>query len=188
MNRRESLKSVALLVLGIAAAPLGGCRRAPKGKGISSLSTEAQALIALVAETILPETSTAGAQTAGVAGFVVRALNSCLPAKQRDQVVRGLDALEQSCYSSFGHSFSHCTSAQQREIVEKLDREAFGLLGKIKAKLLRRDHYFKTLKRLCVSGYFTSRQGATEALAYDPVPGRWSGCVEMKPGQKVWAL
>jgi hypothetical protein len=44
------------------------------------------------------------------------------------------------------------------------------------------------MKQLTVAGYFTSEIGATKALAYLPIPGRFEGEVAMTPGQKTWAL
>ncbi|MCU0354758.1 MAG: gluconate 2-dehydrogenase subunit 3 family protein, partial [Cytophagales bacterium] len=33
-----------------------------------------------------------------------------------------------------------------------------------------------------------SEIGATQALEYVPVPGRYEGCIDLKPGQKSWAI
>jgi hypothetical protein len=43
------------------------------------------------------------------------------------------------------------------------------------------------LQELTVLGYFSSEIGATQALAYDPLPGAYRGCVDLAPGQKAWA-
>jgi hypothetical protein len=47
--------------------------------------------------------------------------------------------------------------------------------------------FVKTLKELVVLGYATSKIGATQALAYDHVPGRYRGCVPLTAGQRTWA-
>ena len=44
------------------------------------------------------------------------------------------------------------------------------------------------MKELTVTGYFTSEIGATQALEYLPVPGKFEGDVPLKPGQKAWAI
>ncbi len=41
---------------------------------------------------------------------------------------------------------------------------------------------------MTVTGYFISEIGATKALAYLPIPGRFEGDVAMQPGQKCWAI
>ena len=44
------------------------------------------------------------------------------------------------------------------------------------------------MRQLTVTGYFTSEIGATQALEYLPIPGKFIGDVPMEPGQKTWAL
>lgn len=50
-----------------------------------------------------------------------------------------------------------------------------------------RRHYFRMLKELTLLGYFTSEIGATQALRYQQVPGKWEACVPYKKGDKLWA-
>jgi hypothetical protein len=40
---------------------------------------------------------------------------------------------------------------------------------------------------LTLLGYFTSEIGATQAYEYIDIPGRYDGCVDLKPGQRVYA-
>jgi hypothetical protein len=48
--------------------------------------------------------------------------------------------------------------------------------------------FFRLMKELTLLGYFTSEPGATQALEYVAVPGRYDGCIDLKPGQKNWAM
>jgi hypothetical protein len=48
-------------------------------------------------------------------------------------------------------------------------------------------HYFRMMKELTLLGYFTSKEGATMALRYKAVPGRYDGNVPYKKGDKAWA-
>lgn len=48
-------------------------------------------------------------------------------------------------------------------------------------------HYFRMMKELTLLGYFTSEIGQTQALRYNPVPGRYEGCVPYKKGDKAQA-
>jgi hypothetical protein len=43
------------------------------------------------------------------------------------------------------------------------------------------------LKELTLLGFFTSEVGATQALRYLPVPGKYDGNVPYKKGDKAWA-
>ena len=48
-------------------------------------------------------------------------------------------------------------------------------------------HYFRMMKELTLLGYFTSEIGQKQALNYNPVPGRYEGCIDYKKGDKAWA-
>jgi len=49
------------------------------------------------------------------------------------------------------------------------------------------NHYFSQVKQLTLWGYFTSEPGATKALRYVAVPGKYEGCIPYNKGDKAWA-
>ena len=49
-------------------------------------------------------------------------------------------------------------------------------------------HYFALMKQLTLLGYFTSEPGATQALNYVSVPGKFEACIPYKKGDKAYAL
>ena len=48
-------------------------------------------------------------------------------------------------------------------------------------------HYFTMMKELTLTGFFTSEVGATKALRYVAVPGKFEGSVPYTKGEKAWA-
>jgi Gluconate 2-dehydrogenase subunit 3 len=48
-------------------------------------------------------------------------------------------------------------------------------------------HYFRMMKELTLTGFFTSEAGATKALRYDAVPGKYDGCLPYKKGDRAFA-
>jgi hypothetical protein len=84
------------------------------------------------------------------------------------------------------------TVAYKKE--DKKKEEATQAKGEaaLKSKGTQKDnkkaYFFQLMRDLTVLGYFTSEVGATKALAYVPIPGRFDGCTDLKPGQKAWAL
>jgi hypothetical protein len=48
--------------------------------------------------------------------------------------------------------------------------------------------FFKLVKDYTMTGYFLSEIGATQALAYEQVPGGYWGDLPLQPGQKAWAI
>jgi hypothetical protein len=43
------------------------------------------------------------------------------------------------------------------------------------------------MKQLTMLGFFTSKTGATEALRFVAVPGRYDACIPYKKGDRAWA-
>jgi hypothetical protein len=119
-------------------------------------------LLAEVVETILPATDTPGAKAARVHVFVDLALARCVSDAGRAAALAALRAL--------GAVFLAAAPDVRRARLASLEPAALALL-----------------QELTVLGYFTSEIGATQALAYDRVPGAYRGCVELAPGQKAWA-
>jgi len=56
-----------------------------------------------------------------------------------------------------------------------------------KEKLNMKPRFFAIARDLTLLGYFTSETGATKAYEYVEIPGRYDGCADLKPGQRVWA-
>jgi hypothetical protein len=119
-------------------------------------------VLAEVVETIIPTTSTPGAKAARVHVFVDLSLARCVSPDRQRPVLAALDSL--------GDGFVAASPADRTTRLGAIDKDAFALL-----------------KELTVLGYFTSEIGATQALAYDKVPGGYWGCLDLKPGQRGWA-
>ena len=189
MNRRKAIGSI-LLLAGAGAAVITGVKlrtlyRTPELRKLHTY----KALITEFAETIIPATDTPGAKAANVAPFIISMIEDCTPKKEQNKFINGLEDVEEFAHAKYNHSFVDC-SQQERNVIadhfEKRDRPYKGIPGKVSYKLLG-DSFFTILKKYTVSGYCNSLVGATKGMAYDYVPGRYEGCVTLKPGQKCWA-
>jgi hypothetical protein len=130
-------------------------------------------LLAEVADVIIPTTDTPGAKAAGVEQFIVRVMRDCYVREEQEQFYAGLVKLDADSRTAHGKGFAELDGAQKSEmltVATKKDRP-----------------FFRLMKQLTVAGYFTSEIGATKALEYVPIPGRFEGDVLMQPGQKTWA-
>ena len=78
------------------------------------------------------------------------------------------------------------TAAQKTELLSEVDKEA-AAYAKDKKKE-DPNHYFSLMKQLTLLGYFTSEVGATQALRYVAVPGKYEGCIDYKKGDRAWAI
>ena len=186
MNRREALSSVALLLGGTmlgAEAFLSGCKT-KTDVGISFSASDISFLDE-VAETILPATSTPGAKAAKVGEFMTVMVKDCYEEKDQKIFMEGMSKLDEASKKKNGKSFMESTAGQRHDLLVELDKEQ-----KEYQKAKKDDqptHYFRMMKELTLSGYFTSEVGATKALRYVAVPGKYEGCIPYNKGDKAWA-
>jgi hypothetical protein len=83
-------------------------------------------------------------------------------------------------------------AAQKLELQTKADPKSFKENPAqnpmaFKEKPKSKPYFFAIARDLTMLGFFTSEIGATQAYEYVAIPGRYDGCVDLKPGQRVWA-
>ncbi|MBI2730410.1 MAG: gluconate 2-dehydrogenase subunit 3 family protein [Sphingobacteriales bacterium] len=186
MDRRELLKMIALATGGTIIGGeflLSGCKSG--SSGVTSLASVDVALLDEIAETILPKTNTPGGKDAEVGKFMKLMVTDCYEEKDQKIFVEGLDKLDEACNKMHSTSFIKATPRQRNDLLLSIDKEA-----KEYNKTKKPDdpnHYFTMIKQLTLLGFFTSKPGATQALRYIAVPGRYDGCVPYTKGEKAWA-
>lgn len=190
MNRRDAIRNVAIL-MGTALsastlAALEGCKSRPATYTLQT--PETKELLAEIAETIIPATSTPGAKAAGVQDFIVTMINDCYDEKAQKVFEEGINKINEESKKKFdGKVFLDLTPEQRTELLTAIDKERVDYNKRENKKKEDPVHYFQYMKELTLLGYFTSKPGATEALRYIAVPGRYEGCVPYKKGDRAWA-
>jgi hypothetical protein len=197
MNRRELLQRVAYLMGGAISAPavlgvLNGCTAKKEATWQPVfLSKEQGAVVADVAEIIIPRTDTPGAQDAGVPAFIDTMLKDVYEEADRQRFVSGLKAFDDAARTAHSKGFVELPKQQQADLVRKFHDEAVAseLALETRPSYLQRPFILMT-KELTLLGFFTSKAGATEVLQYAAVPGGFQACVPLaKAGNgKSWAL
>ncbi|MCE7070241.1 MULTISPECIES: gluconate 2-dehydrogenase subunit 3 family protein [Dyadobacter] len=176
MNRREAVQKITFLLGGTLSAPLmAGIMGEKLNFGPSlDISAEQEALLADVADTIIPTTGTPGAKAAGADKFITRIMRDCYEMADQKKFYSGLDKIDAQSKEVYSKGFSALDATQKNDI--------------IKRTTVSDKPFFLQMKGLTVTGYFTSEIGATQALDYLPIPGRFDGSWPMPKGQKSWAL
>lgn len=178
MNRRAAVERISLILGGAALSPqlTAGLMGQVTNSGASVAVDEAQqALLAELADMIIPTTDTPGAKAAGVEQFIVRLMRDCYVIEEQRSFYDGLAKLDADSKAAHeGKGFVELDEAGKKAMVEQTVKT--------------NKAFFKLMKELTVAGYFTSEIGATQALAYLPIPGQFLGDVPLKPGQKAWAM
>lgn len=210
MERRELLKMIAL-VTGSAFIGgellLSGCTNPPSIGGAAFNDADISFLDE-VGETILPKTKSPGAKAAEVGKYMKVMVNDCYTPEDQTTFHAGIKQLDEACTKMHSTGFIKATPEQRYSLLVALDKEAkeyqkakndfdWQQGEKEKAELAkgnkdfkrekRQPHYFTMMKQLTLSGFFTSKVGANEALRFVAVPGKYDGNLPYKKGDRAWA-
>ncbi|MEM6318021.1 MAG: gluconate 2-dehydrogenase subunit 3 family protein [Bacteroidota bacterium] len=186
MKRRTALKNSAYLLGGVLsastiAAIFESCG-APAAEGDvwtpEFLSVEEGKIVTKIADILIPSTDTPGAVEAGVPQYVDRVAATLLGDEEKKFVKEGFKAFMAAAKEATGKSFLDASAeeqlaflqAQEKAFVEGNEPSLFG-----------------QMKQTIYQGFFTSEEGATQVLMYEPVPGNYDGCIPFSEVNGTWA-
>jgi len=182
MQRRELIKMVALLTGGSVIGAdlfLAGCKNRSAN---NNSNADDIAFFDEVAETIIPKTNTPGAKDAATGSFMTLYASDCYDEASQKILKEGISKINEASDKKFGATFMKINSTQKTELLTAIDKEAKEYAKQNPAS----PHYFTLMKQLTLLGFFTSKPGATQVLRYNPVPGKYEGCIDYKKGEKSW--
>lgn len=175
INRRQALQAAGIFLGTAISSPILAIIEGKKtyfGKNYQASAAEIL-LLAEMAETIIPTTDTPGAKAADVHQFIQKVIKDCYSLADQNKFYESINDFDKKLKST-GKSFTSSTEQEKIAALKQLHKDD--------------PEFFKRLKELTVTGYFTSEIGATMALAYLPIPGKYEGCLPLTNGQKAWAL
>ncbi len=183
MDRREALHlTAAFLGTSVIGAQvfLSGCSSPRETRGV--LTEEDLPLINALCEVILPATSRSpGAGTAEVGKFVLSIVKDCYSQEEAQVFESGIRSFQLNVNEAYDRDFPNLNPEDQTKLLMQYDREAQ------EHEARDQPHFYSMLLQLTIWGYFISEPGATQALRYNPVPGRYEGCLPYEKGQSAWA-
>lgn len=178
MNRRKALERTSLLLGGVLTSSiwtgvLNGCEAPKELDWTPKFMSKDEALITeSLVDILIPPTETPGASEALVHRFIDEMLYGYLDPGEQKTVQNGLKALQEM-------GFLDLENAERIQTLHKLSTS----VAQDGA-----ESFFQMIRSMTLLGYFTSELGATQALAHDPVPGSYEGCIPVdKYGGKTWA-
>lgn len=181
VDRRSVLGGVVAAFAGTVFAPIARAEAA----GINPLhspvanpvfSDAQRALLAELAERILPTTDTPGAKAAGVHDYIEQLLGEWALPDEAGLVTAGLDAFDAYARTTLGKPAAALDAPQ-------LD----GLLTLSMDGKLADPAFFPALKQMVLTGYYTSEIGVTIEQVYLPVPGRYDGAYPYAEVGRIFA-
>jgi len=171
------LGDLGLLADALAAAPAAGKPAAAP----EFLSPAELQLTGVLADLVIPRTDTPGALDVGAHRTVDHLLAVCAEAPAQAAYKAGLARIDAAARAGGGKPFIALPPARQVALLQALDAGSapFGPADQ---------GFFRQLKGYVAFAYYTSEAGASQELAYLPVPGGFKGDVKVSPSTHAWAI
>ena len=134
-----------------------------------SITTEQEAMLAELTESIIPKTSTPGAKDIYAHLFVLKMVDDCGNEDEQKKFVKGMEAFEKFVKEKNGQSFLESDVTQRLAVLEEFEKN----------KGLNDDKtfFYNATKSLTIQAYTSSKFYLTNVQVYEMVPSRWHGCV-----------
>jgi hypothetical protein len=162
----------------------------PTTPALKTLNPHQDATVTAMAELIIPQTETPGAKAVRVNEFIDLILTEWYDDEDRTKFLEGLANVDTQARDLFGKDFVDCPAAQQKQLLTALDEQ---LTEKRQAdifsshrrrrELLANNDFFYALKQLTLVGYFTSEEGAKQALHYEVIPSKHIQCAPLEEAE-----
>lgn len=142
------------------------------------------ALLDEIGDTIIPETDVPGAKAVGIGEFLAMMIADCYEPDEQARLRAGITDIATRHRERFGGEFASGSAADRTALLNDLDREQRAHHATLEAG--GDPHPFRVLKELTILGYFSSEIGATRALRYMEVPGRFDGNAPYERGDRAF--
>ena len=173
MNRRELIKNIALLSGGLfigANFLLSGCKRDDAGSLV--LSEDLLKLLADVSETIIPETTTAGAKTTMVAEFITKIFQDIYSEEEQKDFIAALEKINAKANGVYSKEYTALADAEKAAVIQQVKSPD--------------DKGFLAMYQIILFSYLSSEKGLQASFRYTPVPGKFIGDIPYKKGDKMY--
>jgi len=196
MQRREVLRLMgAASVFSVLSSDLlGATLRAQlteKSPGVlHTLSPQQNDIVLTMADVMIPATETPGAKGARVNEFIDLILSEWATEEEKSIFLEGLAEVDRTANELFGHGFAAASAKEQAAIVQIFDEElAARNVDKLPEHIPTWEQtlvmpFFAQMRKLTLTGYYTSPMGQEQELKVEIIPGALHGCVpepEVKP-------
>lgn len=167
MERRSAVKNISLSIGGLIALPSWAISWSPKTfSNLHFSSNYDKILLGEIAETFIPQTSTAGAKTLKIDQFIGRMIYDCYADDTQRLFEKGLISTENLAKKSFSKQFSQCSANERMDILNQISQS--DEVGK---------KFVNLVKGLTIQAYTNSEYYMVNVLKYEMAPGFYHGCV-----------
>ena len=194
MDRRDAITTTSLIMgftlTGTAMTGfLSGCKADTSSSWKPlSLTDGLDEFLAELADAILPRTETPGAKDVFVHRFIDQLITDFYTGESRQDFIANVKSLEDECRTSMGKSFQNLSEEKKISFLmsqeEKGGKLPFNLWGNTLES--NNSHtFYRSLKSMILWGYFSSEKVGKEVLTYNPISGKYTGCIDLVEGQRI---
>ena len=156
---------------------------------LTFFSNAQRAQVAELAEAIIPKADTPGAIKAGVPGWIEVIVKDCFTPLNQTVITDGLAEITMRCAKEHGKSIAELEPAAQVAFLTMVDNETKAAkLTLIEEGRKVPNTFLEQFKELTKFCYVNSEIGATQAIDYQLVPGKWIPDMKLEPGMKAYAM
>jgi hypothetical protein len=172
MTRRETLRNLFAATGALVALPswAQSWTKAEVNLHAATFTTSEQALVASIADTIIPGGNSIGALSVGVDKFLVKLFDVCYEPEAQQNIKKQLVNMEASAQKEYSKSFTQCDQPTREKIFLTFEQSADP----------KEKEFFKIMKSETIRGFNTSKEVMTNYLKYKSAPGHYYGCVDIK--------
>ncbi|MFT3945914.1 MAG: gluconate 2-dehydrogenase subunit 3 family protein [Agriterribacter sp.] len=174
MKRRSAIKNLMIIAGGIAIMP--SCSGDPGKASIAlnkiNITADQEALLAAIAETIIPVSDIQGAKNLNLHLFTLKMVDDCHNEEDQQNFIAGLNSIDRLAKDKYGNTFAKCDVKQRIDLLAAIAKEEGGT--KEAAAFL------KIAKRRIIQGFMNSKYVMTDLGKYELVPGRYNGYFPVK--------
>ena len=139
-------------------------------------------LFKVLSNQIIPDTDTPGALACQVPEQMKAFILKVYGEQHISDYSRKLDALDSWLATHSGENWRSGDDKEHHGMIAALEDYSYDELPDSEVAA-----GYRETKELIVFHYYTSQQGATKTLHYDPVPGMYKGCEDLSVIGKTWA-
>jgi hypothetical protein len=174
LNRRSVIKQFLFVSAGMALIP--SCLQDKSKPAVElknfSISADQEALLAELAETIIPKTTSPGAKDISAHRFALKMMDDCRSKEDQGKFLAGLVAFDKQAEKISGKSFLKQSPEERKAVLQEMEKD--------KESKDDAAGFYKTMKRFTIQAYSSSEFFLTKVQVYELIPGRYHGCVPVK--------
>lgn len=176
---------------------------------LKTLTPDQDAIVTTMAELIIPQTDTPGAQAAKVNEFIDLILSDWYDEPTTARFLAGLADVDRRSQTLFGQKFVACSETDQKKLLMLLDEESWADARRVSEADQKKSqplvdqqtlsarkeevppqppaaiappHFFSMIKKLTLVGYYTSEAGFKDELHKTIIPPTHKGCAVISEG------